>query len=200
MRHGQDGVRRAGRRGAKLAEVVLFMAIAAAILVGSLSGYREANLSASVAMQARILSALVVEARAVTARSGAVPGRIDVVLVASGAVPVGSIATRPMPYGAPLRTEWDGELAVTLIDVGGDPMLRIRLHDIPVAACTRLSAATQDGQGLFAPGLAGLAVAAGDRGADAGPLPWTVSDVAALCGSVGGGPEGTVTVTYALLP
>ena len=60
----RDGDQRRQRRGAKLAEVALFLSIAMAIVVGGLSTYREANVAAEVSAQARVLTALVAEARA----------------------------------------------------------------------------------------------------------------------------------------
>ena len=189
-------------RGAKRAEVALDLAVAMAIFVGSLSTYREANVAATVAAQARVLTALTAEARALVAGGAVQGGRIDSVLVAAGAVPAGSIATRPMPFGAPLRTEWDGELALTVVDLGAGPRLHLRLHDLPVPACTRLASADAEGNGVFTDGIRALALSGPGPLEDAGPPPWSIARVAQLCSAAAGGSgsAGLVTVTWLLDP
>lgn len=197
--------RRAGdgrQRGAKLAEVALYLAVAMAVIAGSLSTYQEANVAATVAAQSRALTALTAEARVLVARGGMEPGRLDEVLVAAGAVPVGSIARRPMPFGAPLRTEWDGELALTFVNLGVGPRLHLRLHDLPVPACTRLASADAAGAGVFTNGISGVAVTGPDGAPDPGPPPWPIARVAELCSAAAGGTggDGRVTVTWLLDP
>jgi hypothetical protein len=202
MQDVQRGDGRQSRRGAKLAEVALYLAVAMAIFVGSLSTYREANVAATVAAQARALTALTAEARVLVALGGVQGGRIDSVLVAAGAVPADSIARRPMPFGAPLRTEWDGELALTFVDLGSGPRLHLRLHDLPVPACTRLASADAAGTGVFTDGIRALALAGSGTVEDAGPPPWTIARVAELCSAAAGGSggAGVVTVTWLIDP
>lgn len=200
MRDGQRGDGRQSRRGAKLAEVALYLAVAMTIFVGSLSTYRQANVAATVSAQVRALTALTAEARVLVARGGVQAGRIDSVLVAAGAVPPGSIARRPMPFGAPLRTEWDGELALTFVELDAGPRLHLRLHDLPVPACTRLASADAAGIGVFTNGLRALAMAGPGGMENPGPPPWSIARVAALCSAAADGPGGAVTVTWLLDP
>lgn len=191
---------RAARRGAKLAEVALFLSISMAIIVGGLVTYREASVAATVGTQVQVLTAVMAEARVALAGSDLSGGRLDGLLVASGAVPSKIVAPDPFPYGSRLRTEWDTELAVGLADIGAGPRLFLRLHDIPVPGCTRLTPAQAGGQGVFATGLRSVSVQGPGKALDAGPPPWSVSQTAELCSDAGAGPEGTVTVTFQFDP
>lgn len=200
MRSAGTGGDRAARRGAKLAEVALFLAISMAIVVGGLVTYREASVAATVGAQVQVLTAVMAESRAALARFDMSGGRLDTILLASNAVPAKIVAPEPFPYGSRLRTEWDTELAIGLADLGAGPRLFLRLHDIPVPGCTRLAPAQAGGQGVFATGLRAISVQGPGTAADAGPPPWSVSRTAELCSNAGAGPEGRVTVTFQFDP
>lgn len=196
----RDGDQRRQRRGAKLAEVALFLSIAMAIVVGGLSTYREANVAAEVSAQARVLTALVAEARALPWHSArdAGGGRIDATLAAAGAVPAAIVAPAPLRYGSRLLTQWQGELALTVVDLGRGERLHLRLHDIPVPACTRLTPVAGSGLGVFADGIDEVRIAGPDGAARGGRPPLSISATATLCSAAAGGADGTATVTFVL--
>ena len=195
--HGED---RRSRRGAKLAEVALFLAIAMAIIVGGLSTYREASVAADVSAQTRVLTALVAEARALLSLSAQTDGggRLDATLVAAGAVPTAIIAPQPLTYGSRLMTQWQGELALTLVDLGQGAQLLLRLHDIPVPACTRLTPVDGSGHGIFSDGIREVRIAGAGGPMLTIPPPLTVSDAATSCSETAGGTDGRATVTFLL--
>lgn len=201
MRRGTTGKGGRPGRGANLAEIALYLAVAMAIIVGALSTYREANIATTVAAQTQVLAALVAEGRAVLAAHPDAGGRLDEVLRTSGAVPATVVVPVAFAFGSRLRTEWDTELALTVIDVGAGPRMRLRLHDIPVAACTRLSGVEADGTGIFGNGITALGISGAVEVPDPGPPPWTIAQVASLCSTAGAGAaEGRVTVTFLLDP
>jgi len=188
------------RRGAKLAEVALFLSIAMAIVVGGLSTYREANVAADVSAQARVLTALVAEARALLSGAGqdAGGGRLDATLVAAGAVPAGIVAPARQTYGSRLMTQWQGELSLTVVDLGRDGRLHLRLHDLPVPACTRLAPVDGSGLGTFADGVAEVRITGPDGAVRALTPPLSVSATAQSCSEIAGGTDGRATVTFLL--
>ena len=76
----------------------------------------------------------------------------------------------------------------------------MRLHDIPVPACTRLTPAKAGGEGVFATGLTGISVLGAGAAADPGAPPWSISQTSGLCTGAGKGADGIVTVTFRLAP
>lgn len=169
------------KRGVTLIEAVLFISIALGLIVGGLIFFQQANLSSRVNSAVRTVTAAVSEIRAMHLSVPTFDGLTAATLIFSGGVPASIMVDTTDPLdGVPdeLRNEWDGEILVFAADVqstvvADDDGFAIVYREVPVAACTRLSAFDANGDGILGTGI--MHFRAGNDAA--GAVAWDVDEV-----------------------
>ena len=157
-----------GRRGVTLIEAVLFISIALGLIVGGLVFFQQASLAARTNDAVRSLSSIASETRAAYRTQDSFDGLNESVLISSGAVPTSQINTTPDPDE--IVSEWNTRVdvdpspvslhatpgsfdpVVSATDAPANKFFTITYNDIPEAACTRLTTAS-DGNGPIGPGI-----------------------------------------------
>lgn len=138
-------------RGVTLIEAVLYIAIALALIIGGLVFFQQTSLAARTNDVARLLSSYTTELRALVSQARNVSwtqGGVERVLITSGAVPTTAI-DMSQPEGRRIRHGWDSFLdATSTIPPPGSGVrfMRVRIFDIPVGACARLSTSNAAGE------------------------------------------------------
>jgi hypothetical protein len=158
--------RRSGRRGVTLIEAVLYISIALALIVGGLVFYRQASFASNFNSMNRLLTATVAEARVIvrempkpvfpTVIIPVPPATFETILISSGSIPSAHL-DMTQPEGGRIRSVFGGSMsffAAVYVSTSGIPStVAVTLRDLPVEACTRLSASSAAGQTSFATGL-----------------------------------------------
>jgi type II secretory pathway pseudopilin PulG len=149
-----------GRRGVTLIEAVLFISIALGLIVGGLVFFQQASLAARTNDAVRSISSIASETRAAYRTQDDFSGLDASVLISAGAVPTSQIDQA----NDEIISEWNTEVTVSgsAVNINGefDPAPAAALNeffvityfDIPEAACTRLTTAS-DGNGPIGPGI-----------------------------------------------
>ena len=133
-------------RAVTLIEAVLYIAIALALIVGGLVFFQQASTAAKTSTMVRQLSAVIAETRilmkwqADTKSQSKLGNMIDItpVLIAAGAVPsdmVKSATELSNPFGG--KTEF-----YSWFPLLGEPMIYMRLSNVPQGVCARLLTAS----------------------------------------------------------
>ena len=154
-------------RGVTLIEAVLYISIALALIVGGLVFYGQASFASDFNSTNRLLSSTVVEAR-LFARDLPKPifppivvttfgtANFEAFLISSGSIPSAHL-DMSQPASKRIRSPFGGSIgfsaAIFAAAVGGTSAVSATISDLPVGACTRLSANSAAGQTSFATGL-----------------------------------------------
>ncbi|MCA3444308.1 MAG: hypothetical protein INF52_13190 [Rhodobacter sp.] len=150
-----------------LIEAVLYISIALALIVGGLVFYRQASFASDFNSTNRLLSSTMVEAR-IFARELPRPvwpptmvvpfgaAFFETFLISNGSIPSAHL-DMTQPAGDRIRSPFGGSIsfgaAIVAVAAGGTSTVAVIMNDLPVGACTRLSASSAAGQTSFATGL-----------------------------------------------